>query len=131
MRVRNAVTDDEQRRFALLLGVAEQIVQFRIGMGGRLGDNALVVAGLTHGVQLAAVALDDRHAARLGQRQNLAHARALRNENFITSLPGAQQFGHCIAAFEQGVLLVRIPVRLFVLWIVHFQSISPKIEFPV
>ena len=100
-------------------------------MGGRLGDNALVAAGLAHGIQLAAVALDDRYAARLGQRQDLTHACALRDENFITCLPGAQQFSHCIAAFEQGILLVRIPVRLFVLWIVHVQSISPKIEFPV
>ena len=62
MRVLDAVADNDERHLTALLGDAENIVERDVLLCRRLCDNALMVAGRAHAVQLAPVAGDDRNA---------------------------------------------------------------------
>ena len=101
----------------------------------RLRNDALMIAGAAHAVELAPVAPDHRHACGFRQRNHAAHTsvRALGHKQFVHGAPGFEQFGHGIAALDERSLVAVLrrgaAARLFVSIVHMFHSVFLRYQY--
>ena len=114
MRVLDAVADHDERNLTALLGDAENVIERDVLLCGCLRDNALMVAGRAHVVQLAPVAGDDRNVMLARFCRHIADVCAFGHKHFIHCTACAQRFEDGVASLDQrAVILYRRAASVF------------------
>ena len=106
MRVLDAVADNDERHLTALLGDAENIVERDVLLCRRLCDNALMVAGRAHAVQLAPVAGDDRNAMPARFCRHITDVCAFGHKHLIHCTACAQRFEDGVASLDQRAVIL-------------------------